>query len=160
MISGGHIFRQITKEKIDVLCIESINISELEDSLTSLSLNFTQKATYDFGQSYFKSLDKITFCKICSIEKLNSLLYDHIFSKEHKDIEEFFIKKCMTYCEKGKKELKNHEWREHTLSEVPLERAGQNYCELCKLTNYTSVGSKDSQFLYQRGTQHQDSDVH
>ena len=27
------------------------------------------------------------FCKICSIEINKSLLYDHIDSKEHKDIE-------------------------------------------------------------------------
>ena len=72
------------------------------------------------------------------------------FQKKHKDIQEYFIKKCMTYCEKCNKEIKNYEWREHTLSEEHLGHAGQNYCEHCKLTNITSVGSKDSQFLFMR----------
>ena len=54
-----------------------------------------------------------------------SLLYDHIISKEHKDIEEYFIMKSMTNGEYSYKEGENNEWREHILSEEHLERTGK-----------------------------------
>ena len=54
--------------------------------------------------------------------------------------------KIMTYCEYCDKAMKNDEWWEHTLSEEHLERAGKQYCELCKMTYYTSINSKNTQF--------------
>ena len=36
-------------------------------------------------------MDKIMVCKICSVEINKSLLYDHNISKEHKDIEKYFL---------------------------------------------------------------------
>ena len=77
-------------------------------------------------------MDKIRICKICSIEVNKSLLFDHINSKEHKDIEKFFIMKYMTYCESSSKEIKIDEWREHVNSEKHLEFEGKNYCDICK----------------------------
>ena len=71
-------------------------------------------------------------CKVCSIEINKSLLYDHINSKAHKDIEKYFIMKCMTYCESCDKEIKNDEWREHVTSEKHLEFKDKYYCDLCK----------------------------
>ena len=89
-----------------MLSSDSINNTELEDSLTEDLLNFTQNATHDIGKTYFKALDKTTFCKICSVEIKKSLLFNHINSKEHRDIEDYFIMKCMTYCERYNKEIK------------------------------------------------------
>ena len=51
-------------------------------------------------------MDKIMFCKIFSIEVNKSLLFDHITSKEHRDVEDYFIMKCMTFCESCDKEIK------------------------------------------------------
>ena len=73
-------------------------------------------------------MDKIIFCKICSIEINKSLLYDHCNSKEHKEIEDYFIRKCMTYCDLCCKEIKNDDWREreHVISEKHLESEEKN----------------------------------
>ena len=86
--SGNHVLqKKLEREKFDMLCSESINKSELEDSLTSDLLNLLQNSTYDIGESYFKALDKIKFCNYCKIEINISLLSDHIISKKHKDFE-------------------------------------------------------------------------
>ena len=61
------------------------------------------------------------FCKNCSIEINKSLLLHHINSKEHRDIENYFIMRCMTYCEICDEETKNDEWREHINSGKHLE---------------------------------------
>ena len=66
-------------------------------------------------------MKNITFCKICSIEINKPLLYEHIKSKEHKEIEKYLIINCMTYCEVCKKGIRNDEWREHIISENHLE---------------------------------------
>ena len=66
-------------------------------------------------------MDKIMFCKVCSIEISKSFLYDQNISKEHKDIEFYFFKKCMTYCESCDEEMNKDEWREHGISEKHLE---------------------------------------
>ena len=86
-----------------------------------------------------------TFCEICSIEVNIALLYKHINSKEHKDIEYYLIKKGMTYCEVCKKEIRNDEWREHTISENHMNIKQRGYCKICKeeyhispATQYTS----------------------
>ena len=107
--------KKLTKEKFDVSCSDSINNSEMQNSFTSDLLYFIQNSTHDIGETYFRSLDKIMFCKICSIEINKSLLYDHINSKEQKNVEDYFIRKCMTYCEKCNSEIKNDEWREQIL---------------------------------------------
>ena len=44
------------------------------------------------------------FCRICNIGMNKSPFYDHIHTKEHKDNEDCFISKCMTYCERCDKE--------------------------------------------------------
>ena len=48
----------------------------------------------------------ITFRRVCSIEINKSLLYEHNNSKEHKEMEDYFIRKCMTYCDLCCKEKK------------------------------------------------------
>ena len=116
---------KLPKETFDILCSDSNKSSKLEASLTADLLNSIQNSTDDIGETYFKSLDKIIFCKKCSIEIKKSLLYDHINSKEHKDIEDYFISRGMNYCEICIGEIKNDEWREHILSEDHLERAGK-----------------------------------
>ena len=78
---------KLPKEKSGILCSDSISSSELKDSPSSVFQNFTQNVTPDFGETYFGLMDKIIFCKIVSTEIKKPLLYDHIFSKEHKEIE-------------------------------------------------------------------------
>ena len=135
---------KLPKEKFNLLCSDSTYKSELEDSLTQDLLNFTQNAIHDIGKSYFKSLDKITYCKLCSIEINKSLLFEHIISKEHRDIEDYFIIKCMTYCERCDKEIKNDEWREHICSEKHLVKTNSSdkYCEVCKISYSIHMDSK------------------
>ena len=84
--------------------------------------------TPDIGETYFNLMDKIMFCRICSIEINKSLLYDHINSKEHRDIENYFIMKCMTYC------------GEHVISEKHFEFEDKYYCDLCKKKNSIEKG--------------------
>ena len=91
---------KLPKEKFNILCSDSINNSEVEACLTSDLLHFVQNSAHDIGETYCKSLDKITYCKICSIEINKSLLCDHINSKEHKVTKNSFIMKCMTYCDR------------------------------------------------------------
>ena len=100
---------KLPKEKFNTLCSDSIVKSELETSLSSDFQNFIQNVTPDNGETYFNLMDKKMFCKVCSIEVNKSLLFDHITSKEQKDIENYFIMKCMTYCESCDKEIKNDE---------------------------------------------------
>ena len=78
-------------------------------------------------------MDKIVFCKICRVEINKPLLYDHINSKEHRDVESYFIVKCMTYCELCNKEIINDEWREHIISEKHLSLEGMKYCPICNM---------------------------
>ena len=88
-------------------------------------------------------MNKIMFCKICYIEINKALLYDHINSKEHKDIENYFIMKCITYCEYCDKKIKNDEWRELIISEKHLELEEKRYCEVChiKYDNHSKYNS-------------------
>ena len=96
----------MTIETFEKLCGDSIDRSELEESPLSDSRDSMQNITSDIGESYFKSMYKITFCKLCSIETSISLPYDHNNSKEHRDTAGYFIKKCMTYCEFCSKQKK------------------------------------------------------
>ena len=97
------------KEKFDLLCNDSNNISEIEVALTTDLLFFINSCTYDIGESYFDSLDKITICRICNREAHNPLLSKHINSKEHTDTENYFKGKNMTYCERCNMEVRNDE---------------------------------------------------
>ena len=124
---------KLAKEKFDTLCNNSIDKTEIEKNLETDFNDFVSKVTPVIGKNYFGSMKDLTFCKICSIEINKSLLYEHINSKEHKDIENYLIVKCMTYCEVCKKEIKNDEWREHIISEKHLELEEKNYCGLCKM---------------------------
>ena len=74
-----------------------------------------------------------TFCNICCIEVDITLLYNHIISKEHKEIEHYLIKKCLNYCNYCKKQVKNDEWEEHVISKIHLELSKQDYCNVCKV---------------------------
>ena len=78
-------------------------------------------------------MDTIIVCKLCRIEINKLLLYNHINSKEHKDIENYFIMKCMTYCELCNKEIKKYECREHITSEKHLVLEGEKYCKICDM---------------------------
>ena len=110
----------------------------------------------------------ITFCKICSIEIKKSLLYEHINSKEHKEIENYFIRKCMTYCELCCKEIRNDEWRGQVISEKLLQFEEKNYCGICNLkydnrSKYNS-SSYDNERAHNRyknniGNNHLDSEL-
>ena len=110
---------KLPKEKFNTICSNSIDLSEIETSLSSDFQNFIQNVAPDIGETYFNLMNKIKLCKKCSIEVNKSLLFDHINSKEHKEIENYFIMKCMTYCESCDK--KNDEWREHVILEKLLE---------------------------------------
>ena len=73
-----------------------------------------------------------TFCEYCSTEIKKALLYKHINSKEHKEIENFLSRKCMTYCGTCKEEIRDDEWREQIASENHLEIELKNHCKACK----------------------------
>ena len=51
---------------------------------------FIQIVTQVIGELYFISLDKIMFCKICSIGINEKLLYDQNNSNVHRDFEDSF----------------------------------------------------------------------
>ena len=107
--------------------------SALEAKFSSDFRDFIQNVAPDIGEEFFDTMDKIMFCKICSIEINKSLLYDRINSKEHKDIENYFLMKCMTRCEVCNKEIKNDERREHKASDKQLEIERKHYCKLCNM---------------------------
>ena len=59
---------KLPKEKLDILCNSSFNDSELETNLSTDLLYFMNECEYDIESSCFDSLDKISFCRICSVE--------------------------------------------------------------------------------------------
>ena len=73
----------------------------------------------------------MTICRICCTDVLNSLLYEHIKSKKHRDTENYFIMKCLTYCDSCCVDIKIDEWRNHLISENHLSINGQKYCDIC-----------------------------
>ena len=141
------------KEKFDILCNGSIINSEIEKNLESDFNDFILKVVPIIGKNYFPTMKDKTFCEICSIEVNIALLYKHINSKEHKDIEHYLIKKGMTYCEVCKKEIRNDEWREHSISKNQLEIEKQDYCNVCKVkysyadVNNTRISYEDKRRL-------------
>ena len=106
---------------------------EIEKNLSTDFTEIISKVTPIIGKNYFGSKKDITFCKLCSIEINKPLLYEHINSKEHKEIEDYFLRKCVTYCDLCCKEIKNDGWREHTISEKLLEFEEKNYCGIFNL---------------------------
>ena len=78
MISGSYIFHQKYRKKFNILCSDSFDKSELQGNLSFHFQKFIQNATLDIGETFFNLMDKIMFCKICSIEIIKSLLYDRI----------------------------------------------------------------------------------
>ena len=122
---------KLPKEKFDILDSSSNKNSELEDTLTKDLLDFLNRAQYESDNPAFDSLDKITVCRICSTDVHNSLLYEQINSKKHRDTENYFIMKCMTYCDSCCVEIKNDEWRNHLISENHLSIHGQKFCDIC-----------------------------
>ena len=89
---------KIPKEKYDIILSDSNNNSQLEINLTSDLLYFMNNCSNDNGETYLDPLDKIIICRIGNDEVLKSRLYEHIKSKEHINNENYFIRKCMTYC--------------------------------------------------------------
>ena len=65
-------------------------------------------------------MKNITFCRTCKIEINKVLLYEHINSKEHKELEDYLIVIGMTYCELCSKEIRNDDWSKHIISEEHL----------------------------------------
>ena len=123
---------KIPKEKFDILCNDSNNNSELETNLTSDLLYFINNCTHDIGEIFLDPLDKIIICRICNDEVLKSRLYEHITSKEQFNTENYFIRKCMTYCVHCNMEIKNNEWNQHLNSSWHLGLNGERYCDICK----------------------------
>ena len=116
---------KVPKEKFDILCSDSSKRPELEASLTSDLLEFINNSTYDIGESYFDSLDKIRIPRICNSEVHKLLLYDHINSKGHREKEKYLNMKRMAYCDRCRKKIKNDEWRQHIISSEHLLRIGE-----------------------------------
>ena len=105
----------------DTLCNNTIDKLEIERNLSTDFNDFISKVTPIFGKNYFGSMKDLTLSKVCSTEINKPLQYEKINSMEHKEIEEYFITKCMTYCYLCCKKIKNNEWREHTISEKHLD---------------------------------------
>ena len=122
---------KIPQEKFDLLCNNPNNTSEMEDSLTSELLYFINNCTWDIGETFLDPLDKLIICRLCNEEVLKSRLYEHITSKEHMNTENYFIRKCMTYCERCNMEIKNDEWNIH-LNSSWHSGHGAKYCDVCK----------------------------
>ena len=111
---------KLPKEKFDILCNDSSDKSEIEKYLGTDFNDFILKVVPIIGKNYFPTMKDKTFSEIRSIEVNIALLYKHINSKEHKEVENYLIKRGMTYCEACKKEIRNDEWREHGISENHL----------------------------------------
>ena len=128
-----HFATKLPKEKFDILFSDSIDNSELEKNFSSDFQNILLKITPEIGETNFKMTNRIMFCKICSIEIIKTLLYHHINSKEHRDIEKIFVLKLTTYCELCDKEIKNDEWRQHIISQSREDLEEKRYCEVCHM---------------------------
>ena len=119
---------KLSKEKLNTESNDPFDNSALEVNLSSDFWDFIQNVAPDIGEEYFNTRDKITICKVCSVEINKSLLYDHVTSKEHRGFENFFMK-YMTYCELCNKEKKD-EWGEEIISEKHLKLERSKFCKL------------------------------
>ena len=147
---------KIPKEKYDIILSDSNNNSELEINLTYDLLYFMNNCSYDIGETYLDPLDKIIICRICNDEVLKSRLYKHITSKEHINNENYFIRKCMTYCIQCNMEIKNDERSTHLNSGWHLGK-GARYCDVCKRKYNNSFAGKVDNYFNQK---HLESDSH
>ena len=138
---------KLPKEKYDIKLSDSNKNSELEINPTSDLLYFMNNCSYDIGETYLDPLDKIIICRICNVEVLKSCLYEHITSKEHINNENYFIRKCMTYCMQCNMEIKNDEWSTHLNSSLHLGLNGERYCDNCK-RKYISIKGWESDFKH------------
>ena len=91
------------------------------------------------------------------MEVHKSLLHDHIKSKGHKEIEDYFIVKCMTYCHRCRRERTNDEGRQHRVSDRHLRQYGEKHCDICKL-KYTII--RNGVYLDASERNHLESDFH
>ena len=137
---------KLPKEKFNLLINDSINQKDIEKNLETDFNDFILKVVPIIGKNYFPTMKDKTFCEICSIEVNIALLYKHINSKEHKDIENYLIKSSMTYCELCKKEIRNDRWREHIISEDHLNIKQRGYCKNCKEEYHISSGNQYSSY--------------
>ena len=87
--------QKVTKEKFDTLCKNSIDETEIENSLSTDFDEFISWITPFIGKNYFNSMKIITFCRICSFEIKKTLLCEQFNSKEHKENGDYFF--CERY---------------------------------------------------------------
>ena len=100
MTSGNYFFQQTAKRKMNFLCSDSIDNSELDESISYDFQLFIQNFKPDNGETYFNLMDKILFYKNCSIEiKKKTFFNDRNISNKHRDYEDYFILNCLTFCE-------------------------------------------------------------
>ena len=88
---------KLPKEKMDLICNDSYDKKEIEKNHETDFNDFILKVVPIIGTKYFPTMKDKPFCEICSIEVNIALLYKHNNSKEHKQIENYFIKNSMTY---------------------------------------------------------------
>ena len=60
----------------------------------------------------------------------------------------FTLLRKVSHCEVCKKEIRNDEWREHSISENHLEIEKQKYCKVCKV-KYSFAGVGDQYTSYE-----------
>ena len=150
---------KLPKEKFDTLCNDSIDKTEIENSLSNDFNDFISGITPFIGKNYFNSMKNITFCRICSIEINKTLLYEHINSKEHKETEDYLIVVGMTYCELCKREIRNDKWREHITSQKHLNFEEKIYCEVCNMKYESKYDPKSHKPDY-KSFYHKNSSIH
>ena len=107
---------------------------------------FRNNCSYDIGGSFLDPLDKIRICRICNEEVLKSRLYEHITSKEHINNENYFIRKCMTFCMWCNMEINNDEWSTHLNSSWHLGN-GARYCDVCQMKYISSFTCEVNDYL-------------
>ena len=146
-ISGVYIFRPNYQKRNLIYYVMIHTIKKgIEKNLETDFNEFILKVVPIIGKNCFLSMKEKTFFEICSVEVNIALLYKHINSKEHKQLENFLIKNSMTYCELCNKELKNDEWREHNISKKHLNIEKRGDCEVCKRKYIISPESKYSSY--------------
>ena len=81
----------------------------------------------------------------------------NILNLKNTDIENYFTRTCMTYCERCDKEIKNDEWRQHIISDWHLLWGREKYCDICRKKYTTTINR-----VYSRESErkHLESDSH
>ena len=65
--------------------------------------------------------------------------------------------KCMTYCERCDKKIKNDMWRKHLTSHDHTRRSREQYCKICK-KKYKIV--RNGVHSEEQERDHLESDIH